>query len=192
MEARDVPSVVSDFWDVFTTTPGAGFVAIGEGIRDGAAMFANAATFHQIDSLNNYVNSVVEQGGGLYQVANVSMHVGAYSLEAASVLYVWGAFLPTYGVGVGPGAAVSEGGTGIHIIYGAAEPGGAMVWNHAVGGGLCEGGWVIGASQSVVEGMWFTVEGIPIISATGVTSMELGVGNCFVTAVVAYGRGWVR
>jgi hypothetical protein len=192
LEGRDVPTVVGDLWYVLTNDPVEYFRAGYEGYGDGLAMLANAATFHQITPLNNYVNGVVEQGGGAYQVANVSMHVGAYALEAAGILYVWSLYLPTYAVGVGPGAAVSQGGTGVHVIYGAAQPGQAIVWNQAVGGTLTQGGWVIGASQSTVGGMWFTVQGIPIISAAGVTSMEFGVGNCLITAVVAYARGWAR
>jgi RHS repeat-associated protein len=38
--------------------------ASGEGVVDGAAMIANAATFHQIEPLNNYVNQTIEQNGG--------------------------------------------------------------------------------------------------------------------------------
>lgn len=51
-------------------------------------MFANAATLHQNAALNDYVNQVVAQGGTLYQVANVSMHVGAVPLEVPSAAYM--------------------------------------------------------------------------------------------------------
>jgi RHS repeat-associated protein len=50
----------------------------GEGVVDGAAMIANAATFHQIEPLNNYVNQTIEQNGGAYATANVFSHIGVY------------------------------------------------------------------------------------------------------------------
>ena len=54
---------------------------------DGMAMLANAATFHQIDALDAYVDQMVAQNGTTYQVANVSAHVGVYAAEMAAVLY---------------------------------------------------------------------------------------------------------
>lgn len=185
LEARDTPSVVSDFWDVFTTTPGAGFVAIGEGIRDGGAMFANAATFHQIDSLNNYVNGVVDQGGGLYQVANVSMHVGAYALEAAGVLYVAVALgAPTAGIGV-----TTEGGTfaNVHVSWAVSTESG-LVWRGAYGAGevLVEG--------ATVPGLWTSLTGIPVLNSAAVAGAPavtcFGGSICSTSAINAVLRGW--
>jgi len=89
----------------------------GEGVVDGAAMIANAATFHQIEPLNNYVNHTIEQNGGAYATANVFSHIGVYYLYAAEAVWAWSAAgLPTWGVGHGP--------NGIHFIFGATSYGG--------------------------------------------------------------------
>jgi hypothetical protein len=56
-------------------------------------MIGNAATFHQIDSLNTYVDEVVAENGGLYDAANTSAHVGVYAAYSAFALHL--AFAPT-------------------------------------------------------------------------------------------------
>jgi hypothetical protein len=58
------------------------------GVYDAGAMFLNAATFHQNDQLNNYVNQQIQQNGGTYQAANVAMHVGEYALYAAGGIWI--------------------------------------------------------------------------------------------------------
>ena len=89
---------LSGAWDETTmvtsyvwSNPGSAAYEAATGANDGGRMFVNAATFHQIGSLNNRVNRDIAQNGGLYQAANVSMHVGAYSLEAAVALEAAGA-----------------------------------------------------------------------------------------------------
>ena len=62
----------------------------GLGLCHGAAMIANAATFHQITALNLYVQTIVTQNGGMYGVANFFAHVGVYSGYAAIGLSVMG------------------------------------------------------------------------------------------------------
>ncbi len=57
-----------------------------QGAVDGLAMFANAATFHQIESLNTYVNNVLDENDGWYAVGNVFMHVSAYAAYAAGAV----------------------------------------------------------------------------------------------------------
>ena len=69
----------------FATIGGAGL-----GLCHGAAMIANAATFHQITALNLYVQTIVTQNGGMYGVANFFAHVGVYSGYAAIGLSVMG------------------------------------------------------------------------------------------------------
>jgi hypothetical protein len=59
---------------------------------DGMAMMYNAATFHQIDALDAFVDDRIAQNGTSYQVANVSAHVGVYALELAGILYVGAAY----------------------------------------------------------------------------------------------------
>jgi hypothetical protein len=63
-----------------------------EGEKEALAMFANAATFHQIPSLNNYVNQVIEENGGVYPYANISMHIAAYALYLAGGAYAYNAY----------------------------------------------------------------------------------------------------
>ena len=62
-----------------------------EGTVDGLAMVGNAATFHQIDALNSYVNNSIEQNGGVYGTANVFAHIGAIAAEGAVLVYAWAA-----------------------------------------------------------------------------------------------------
>jgi hypothetical protein len=84
---------------------------------------------------------------------DTALHVGKWAgwitgaVAGTGAIAVWGwgtAGLATYGFGVGPGT----GATGLHVIYGATEAGGAgtMVWHQALGGGL----WVIGADSTTV------------------------------------------
>ena len=68
----------------FATIGGAGLC-----LCHGAAMIANAATFHQITALNLYVQTIVTQNGGMYGVANFFAHVGVYSGYAAIGLWLW-------------------------------------------------------------------------------------------------------
>lgn len=50
-------------------------------------MIANAGTFHLIPSLNNRVNQLIEENGGVYSTANVFVHVGIYTLYAAEAVW---------------------------------------------------------------------------------------------------------
>jgi hypothetical protein len=62
--------------------------AAAEGLRDGAAITANTFTFGQISSLNNYVDQVVAENGGLYQAAQIASVVGREALITAGTLGV--------------------------------------------------------------------------------------------------------
>lgn len=53
-------------WVAMAQNPGATLGGAWDGAVDGAAMAVNAATFHQIDSLNDYVNLAISQNGGVY------------------------------------------------------------------------------------------------------------------------------
>jgi hypothetical protein len=74
-------------WVAIVQNPGATLGGAWDGAVDGAAMAANAATFHQIDSLDDYVNHAISQNGGVYGTANYFAHIGAYAGEAAIVVY---------------------------------------------------------------------------------------------------------
>lgn len=152
-------------------------------------MFANAATFHQIGSLNNYVNGVVEQGGTLYSVANVSMHVGAYSLEAAGAIYVWTlAGGGTAGIGV-----TTEGGSAanVHVSWAVATENG-LVWRGAYG--TVNSSRVFIESASGTPGFWTSLTGIPVLNSAAVANAPavtcFGGSICSTSAVNAIFRGW--
>ena len=78
------------------------------GVGHGAAMIANAVTLHQIDSLDSYVDGLIEQNGGsgsLYWCADWSANIGvgaaalAGGIYAAGIISAWEAAitLPTIG-----------------------------------------------------------------------------------------------
>jgi RHS repeat-associated protein len=182
------PTGLRGFREWWSETWIANIGAAGDGIVDGAAMFANAATFHQIDSLNNYVNRTIAENGGAYQAANVSMHVGAYALEAAGALYIAGAAgAPTAGVGV-TGTSTAEGCANVHVSWGIATRGGSIVWR----GGYRDGVFVERAFST--PGYWNSLTGIPVLNSAAVAEAPLvscfGRGICLTTAVNAILRGW--
>ena len=130
-----------------------------KGIGHGSAMVANAATFHQIDPLDTYVDTTIEQNGGLYSVANASAHVGVYAGYAAAGVWAWQAVgLPTAGVGVGPGQPV-------HLYYQVAS-GTSSGWYQGVAGG-----WIIGPA-AVTPPMWGSLTGIPIFFPAAAMSLN--------------------
>ncbi len=49
-------------------------------------MIVNAGTFHQIDSLDTYVDEIVAANGGVYSVADGAAHIGVYTAYAAGFL----------------------------------------------------------------------------------------------------------
>ena len=57
------------------------------GVGHGFAMMGNAFTFHQIDSLDSYVDGLIEDNGGAYGAANFSAHVGVYAAELAGAYF---------------------------------------------------------------------------------------------------------
>ena len=57
------------------------------GVGHGGAFILNALTLHQIDSLDSYVDHLVETNGGAYGVANFSANVGVAAAVAAGGLY---------------------------------------------------------------------------------------------------------
>jgi len=158
----------------------------GEGwsaTADGAAMVGNAATFHQIDSLNSHVNNLVETNGGLYAWANASAHVGVYAGYAAAGAWAWGALeLPTIGVGIGPGQPY-----GMHFYYQVAA-GGESAWFQGVAGG-----WIVGAGSEATAGMWATLEGIPILFPAAAMSLNYTWSEqfpCASAVIQAFVAGW--
>jgi RHS repeat-associated protein len=58
---------------------------------DGFRMVTNDLTLHQWASLNDQVNELVDEQGGLYATANWFSHAGVASLYAAGALWVSGA-----------------------------------------------------------------------------------------------------
>jgi len=110
------------------------------GIGHGFAMMGNAITFHQIDSLDSYVDGLIEDNGGAYGVANVFAHVGVGAGALAGGIYAAGAFaawetaisIPTFGPLLIPSA-----------------------------GGTAAVGWGISGSTLI------TVTGAEILTATG-------------------------
>jgi len=98
------------------------------GIGHGFAMMGNAITFHQIDSLDSYVDGLIEDNGGAYGVANVFAHVGVGAGALAGGIYAAGALaawetaisIPTFGplliAGAGDTAVVGWGITGSTVI----------------------------------------------------------------------------
>src|SRR5436190_15767779 len=70
-------------------------------------MVWNAATFHQITPLDNYVNDTIAANGGLYNVANGSAHVAVGAAVMAT-----GA-----GIATAPGAAFSSQLIGSSMVY---------------------------------------------------------------------------
>jgi RHS repeat-associated protein len=111
-------------WLVMSHPIDAGLGAL-HGAADGAMMFVNAFTWHQISSLDSYVNQTVAQHGGVYSTANAFAHVSAYATQTAALFYglaYWGiteigvvpiSSIPTqiaieywtWGMGAGGGAA---------------------------------------------------------------------------------------
>lgn len=185
LESRDTPTVLGDFWYVFTNDPGAGFTAVAQGFTDADAMMANALTFHQIGSLNDYVNGQIEQGGDLYSTANVFAHVGVYTAEAAGAVYLYTFF-------GGPSAAIgytTEGGScaNFHMSWGVATENG-VVWRGAYGSGdvLVEG-------LSGTPGYWASITGIPILNSAavaGAPAVTCAPGSvCVTSALNAVFRG---
>ena len=83
--AENPPEVPEDWeggeWWIDDAVAGA-----ATGVGHGISMAANAATFHQIDALDSFVDDVVAANGGLYGVANASAHIGVYSGYAAFVV----------------------------------------------------------------------------------------------------------
>jgi hypothetical protein len=59
--------------------------AFAQGLGDGAAMVANAATYHYIRPLNRYVHHVVAVNGGLYRYANGSAHIAIAALYSSVI-----------------------------------------------------------------------------------------------------------
>jgi RHS repeat-associated protein len=169
--------------------------AAGQGVADGLAMFGNAATFHQIPALNGHVNQVIADNGGSYQVANVSMHVGAYLLLAAGAVWAWSAVgLPTFNLGVS-----FSGPYGFHIIYGTSvvvEGEVVTTWVGALGTELGSM-WIVGASSEWIAAST-TLTGIPILFPASVVPAAVIAGSrpdaysCVTAAINAFIQGWVN
>jgi RHS repeat-associated protein len=103
-----VTSAPSDVWTM-VTNPGATLGGAWAGSVDGAAMLANAATFHQINTLDAYVDQQIALNGGAYGTANVIGHVGVYAgylaaLAAAAGVNPWLGDVQLHGAhhGMGP------------------------------------------------------------------------------------------
>jgi hypothetical protein len=124
------------------------------GIGHGWAMIGNAATFHQIDALNNYVNNTVTQNGGAYGTANVFAHIGVYSAYAAGG---WAAL-----VWAGVPAAASSAWAGLSSIPGAI----AAEWAALGQVGLWTGGSMVTA-EGVIVGAGTFVSGQTIVAGLG-------------------------
>jgi RHS repeat-associated protein len=128
----------------------------------GAAMIGNAATFHQIDSLNSHVDNLVQPNGGLYAWANASAHVGVYAGYAVAGAWVWGALeLPTIGIGVSGTSAEN-----LHFLYQVTAGGESVLFNGVTGG------LIVGAGSDATAGMWMTLEGIPIFFPAAAMSLQ--------------------
>ena len=109
------------------------------GVGHGAAMIANAVTLHQIDSLDSYVDGLIEENGGtwsLYGAANFSGHVGvvAAALATGGIIYYGpAAAMPTFAAWFGFGAVVTGGAAATG--GGAAGAGGTVTVGTGVAGG---------------------------------------------------------
>lgn len=71
------------FWNPIDAVKGG-----GEGAKDGLAMAANAATFHQIPKLDRHVDDKIRSEGGAYSYAYVSAHVGVYAAYLAGAIKI--------------------------------------------------------------------------------------------------------
>lgn len=167
-------------WAAVVSNPGAALGGAWDGAVDGAAMVANAATFHQIDTLDNYVDQAIAQNGGVYGTANVFGHIGAYAGEAAILVYAWtAAGLPTYSVAVN----TTE---GTHVVYGVTQNG-VTAWQHYVTGVGVTGAPTFYAAEA---GYWGTLSGVPILFPEAALASAAG-GNCVTAAMYAYAQGMV-
>ncbi len=172
------------FFNPFSDESMAALGGAAGGAVDGLAMDANAATFHQIDSLNDHVNTTVQQNGGAYGLANTSAHIGVYAGYAAAGAWAWAAAgLPTYSVGIGTGAA-----GGPTIIFGV---GGG--WGAGMGSATtmytvpAVGTWIIGASSEATAGAW-VFSGVPILFPAAAVSAPSAL-YCWTAAARALCRG---
>jgi len=75
--ATNLPSAAAGYWT---------------GLNDGSSMVINAATFHMCEPLNDHVNQIIDQNGGLYQTANYSAHIGVGAAYAAAALELAAAY----------------------------------------------------------------------------------------------------
>ena len=167
-------------WLAVVNNPGAALAGAGQGAVDGAAMVANAATFHQITTLDNYVDSAIALNGGAYATANVFGHIGAYAGEAAVIVVAWtAAGLPTYSVAVNTTQ-------GTHVVYGVTQNG-VTVWQHYVTGVGVTGAPTFFAAEA---GYWGTLSGVPVFFPEAVLASTAG-GNCVTAAMYAYYQGIV-
>ena len=154
------------------------------GIGHGFAMMGNAVTFHQIDSLDSYVDGLIEDNGGAYGVANFSAHVGVYAAELAALLYVAGA-LPQFTVMVGRTPVAQQS----HVIYNAGGP-----WLHAMGRHFGRMRVVTMTTDDVIEfaaGRILTLR-LPILfpsAACGLAGERAF--SCVTNAAHAFLRGWI-
>ena len=98
-----------------------------EGVGHGGAMVLNVITLHQFDSLDSYVDELVETNGGAYSFANGAAHVGvgaaaaAAALAAAPAIAAWSTTftLPTLGYVVAADGTLMLVGGGTVTITGA-------------------------------------------------------------------------
>jgi hypothetical protein len=145
----------------------------------------NAGTFHQIDAVNTEVQKDIAENGGAYVWANRSMHVSAWSLEAAGAVYAWGAL-----GGSQAGIGVKLGGEkGAHFLAGAGGRG-ILEWIHGIGprGHM----WIVQYGRTAGTGVegYYCVTGIPILSATNALTVSSGY-NCLTVALKVILRGLV-
>ncbi len=153
------------------------------GVGHGLAMIGNAATFHQIDSLDEYVDDLIQKHGGAYQAANMSAHIGVGAAYAAGGVWAWeAAGGGVFAVQVGPG----EGLFGLHITYGFGTAG-SYTAAHGIGTG-----WFTTTAFATLGDGYVMVTGIPILfpGAIGAwVARQPEVGNCIVSCGAAFVKG---
>jgi hypothetical protein len=159
--------------------------AAGGGGVDGMAMMLNAITFHQIDSLDSYVDGAIEDNGGrwsLYGIADISGHVGVY-LGGTLVAYAM-AFGSTFTIVVGEGAP-------FHVIY---QAGSNTPWLHAMGSQFFRMRVTTLTGERLTEFLAtrYISAQLPILfpaAAGGLAGQRAY--SCVTAAMHAFFRGWV-